>query len=166
MESQMTDRPTTILVAEDNDDHAELILNCLNGHHLARRIIRVSDGEETLDYLFKRDESTDLEKHPLPDLILLDLRMPKISGLEVLEEVKTSKGLRRIPVVILTTSSAEHDISQAYDLGANSYLIKPVEFQALSQMLDDLGKFWVTWNQSPHLSTSESGGVNEPENDT
>ena len=165
MESQMTDRPTTILVAEDNDDHAELILNCLNGHHLARRIIRVSDGEETLDYLFKRDESTDLEKHPLPDLILLDLRMPKITGFEVLKELKTAEVLRRIPVVILTTSNAEHDITQSYDLGANSYLIKPVEFQALSQMLDDLGKFWVSWNQSPHLSTSENGDMDDPKND-
>ena len=165
MESQTTGRPTTILLAEDNDDHAELILNCLNGHHLTRRIIRVSDGEETLDYLFKRDESTDLEKRPLPDLILLDLRMPKITGFEVLKELKTAEGLRRIPVVILTTSNAEHDITQSYDLGANSYLIKPVEFQALSQMLDDLGKFWVRWNQSPHLSTSENGDMDDPKND-
>ena len=157
----MTGRPTTILLAEDNDDHAELILNCLNGHHLTRKVIRVSDGEETLDYLFNRDDSTDLEKHPLPDLVLLDLRMPKIAGLEVLKKVKTSEGLRRIPVVILTTSDADHDITQAYDLGANSYLIKPVEFQSLSQMLDDLGKFWVDWNQSPHLSTAEGGGVEE-----
>ncbi len=73
--------------------------------------------------------------------------------------------MRRIPVVILTTSNAEHDITQAYALGANTYLIKPDEFQELSQMLDDLGKFWVTWNQSPHLSTSEGGGTDEPEND-
>ena len=166
MVSQTTGRPATILLAEDNDDHAELIMNCLNGHHLTRKVIRVSDGEETLDYLFHRGDRIDPEKHPVPDLILLDLRMPKISGLEVLEEVKTSEGLRRIPVVILTTSSAKHDITQAYDLGANSYLIKPVEFQALSQMLDDLGRFWVTWNQSPHFSTSAGSGMDESETDS
>ena len=166
MESQTTGRPTTILLVEDDDDHAELILNCLNGHNLTRRIIRVSNGEETLDYLFNRNAGPDPEKHPVPDLILLDLRMPKIAGFDVLKELKTSEGLRRIPVVILTTSNAEDDITQAYDLGANSYLIKPVEFQALSEMLDALGKYWVTWNQSPHFSTDEGSGMDESETDS
>jgi CheY-like chemotaxis protein len=137
----MTGRPTTILLAEDNDDHAELILKSLNSQRLTRGIIRVSNGEDALDNLLNRGEFTNPEKHPLPDLILLDLRMPKITGFDVIKEVKTSEGLRQIPVVILTTSNSEHDISRAYELGANSYLVKPVELQALSQMLDDLGKF-------------------------
>ena len=127
-----------ILLVEDDPDHAELIMRSFRDHRMTNRIYHVSDGEAALDYLFRRGAYADQRKSPRPHVILLDLRLPKVDGLEVLKEVKSAEGLRRIPVVIITTSQAERDIAQAYNGHANSYLVKPVDLDHFTQLVDDL----------------------------
>lgn len=139
--------PVIILLVEDNPDHAELVKRGLKEHRVANKIYHVSDGEEALDYLFRRGAYTDPEKSPRPHVVLLDLRLPKIDGLEVLKEIRTCKELDRIPVVILTTSGAEMDVARAYDAHVNSYLVKPVDFEKFSQLMNDLGFYWLAWNR-------------------
>ena len=141
--------PLLILIVEDNPDHTELIIRSLKEHRVANRIYQVSDGEAALDYLFHRGAYTDLKSSPTPHLILLDLRLPKIDGLEVLKIIKTSDEIKSIPVVILTTSQQESDVARAYKYHANSYLIKPVDFDKFARLLDDMGFYWLGWNHSP-----------------
>ena len=138
-----------ILLVEDDPNHAELIIRSLIDNLVANQIHHVSDGEAALDYLFRREEYADAEKSPRPHLVLLDLRLPRIDGLEVLREVKADQDLRRIPVVILTSSEADGDIARAYESHANSYLVKPVDFDKFAQMMRDLGFYWLIWNQHP-----------------
>lgn len=147
----MDGEPLNILLVEDNEAHVKLILRNLKDHKIANKISVVSDGEAALDYLFRRGDYADPPKNPRPHVILLDLRLPKIDGLEVLKEIKTNDALRRIPVVILTTSEAEKDIACAYDFNANAYLTKPVDFEKFTQLMNDLGFFWLCWNVPPHL---------------
>ncbi len=148
-EPEMNGEAVVILLVEDDPDHAELITRSLEDNLVAHRIHHVLDGEAALDYLFRRGVYADAEKSPRPHLILLDLRLPKIDGQEVLREIKADAELRRIPVVILTTSEAESDIARAYGNHANSYLVKPVEFAKFGQMMGDLGFYWLVWNQHP-----------------
>ncbi len=143
------ERPLTILFVEDNHDHAELVLDNLEEHQVVNVIHHVTDGGPALDYLFRRGAYADPEKSPRPDVILLDLRLPKVDGLEVLRQIKTTDVLQRIPVVILTTSSAESDLDRAYEYHANSYLIKPVEFDAFEKLMGELGFYWLCWNRDP-----------------
>lgn len=145
----MTGEPLTILLVEDNPDHAELVMRNMEDFQVANRIIHVEDGEEALDYLYKRGKYSDREKFPVPHLVLLDLRLPKIDGLEVLKEIKSDVGLRAVPVVILTTSDAERDMAKAYEYHANSYVTKPVNFLEFSRLLKDLGFYWLAWNRQP-----------------
>ncbi len=133
----------TILLVEDNPDHAELILRCLRGPYPANKIYCVSDGEAALDYMFRRGEYTDPEKSPRPHVVLLDLRLPKIDGLEVLKEIKTDQELRGIPIVILTTSETPKDIAEAFGNFANGYLVKPVGLDRVKQLINDLGFYWL-----------------------
>ncbi len=119
----------------------------LETHHIANLLIHLSDGQAALDYLYRRNQYTDGAQYPQPDVILLDLRLPKVDGLEVLRILKEDSNLRRIPVVILTTSNAERDIAQAYSRHANSYLVKPVDFEKFRQMMVDLGEYWMQWNK-------------------
>ena len=107
------------------------------------------DGEAALDYLLHRGQFTETANNPRPRVILLDLRLPKISGLQLLHEIKTHESLFSIPVVILTTSEAEQDLTLAYANHANSYLVKPVDFTKFSQLIDDLGLYWLDWNRQP-----------------
>ena len=144
----MDDLPNILLV-EDNPDHAELTLRCLEDHPIESRVLHVVDGEAALDFLLRRDSYSDPDTSPRPQMILLDLRLPKVDGLEVLESVKASNDLRRIPVVVLTTSQAEQDVTRAYELHANSYLVKPIDFGELSSLLDDLVSYWLSWNRRP-----------------
>jgi CheY-like chemotaxis protein len=130
-----------ILLVEDNLDHAELIINCLESNGLTRGIHHVIDGRIALDYLFKCVD--------LPDLVLLDLRLPKVDGLEVLKCIKSDNRLKRLPVVILTTSESEVDIIRAYDEFANSYLVKPIDYDKLEKLMGDLGVYWLRHNVSP-----------------
>jgi CheY-like chemotaxis protein len=145
----MDGEPLLILLVEDNEDHADLIKISLQNHRVANEIIHLTNGEETLDYLFRRGSYTDPEKHPIPHLILLDLRLPKIDGLEVLGEIKKTKKLLQIPVVILTSSEAEKDVAKAYEHHANSYLVKPLDFNKFTALMDDLGFYWLAWNCKP-----------------
>jgi len=145
----MNGQPLTILHVEDNTDHAQLIARSLQKNRVANVIRHVLDGEEALDYLFLRGEYATLEVAPRPQIILLDLRLPKVDGLEVLRTIKTTDALLPIPVVILTSSEAEKDVARAYEYHANSYLVKPVGFDKFSEMMEQLGFYWLAWNRYP-----------------
>lgn len=144
----MTDALLVMLI-EDNDDHAELIQRTLAQHSVANRVIHVSDGEAALDYLFRRGPWADPSHSPRPSVVLLDLRLPRVDGLEVLKSIKQSADLRRIPVVVLTTSETERDVTRAYDHHANSYLVKPIGFEAFASLMNDVGTYWLSCNTRP-----------------
>ena len=131
-----------ILVADDDEEDRMLIQDAMEESKLLNPLHFVADGQEAMDYLNHRGKFADLEKNPMPGLILLDLNMPKKDGREVLKEIKSNPSLRSIPVVILTTSKAEEDILRTYDLGVNSYITKPVTFDALVDIIKNLGKYW------------------------
>ncbi len=141
--------PITILLVEDNPSHAELAIRSLEENRVANKIYHVTDGEEALDYLFRRGDYDDPVKSPRPHVVLLDLRLPRIDGLEVLKEIRNSDELKKLPVVMLTTSGTERDIASAYEQYVNSYLVKPVNFENFTQMMKDLGFYWLGWNQHP-----------------
>jgi len=138
-----------ILLVEDNEAHAELVIRGMRDQQVANRIHHVIDGEQALDYLFHRGAYSDVQKYPRPNLILLDLRLPKIDGLEVLKTTKETHDLLRIPVVVLTSSEAESDIARSYDYHANSYVVKPLEFRKFTQLMKDMGFYWLGWNTMP-----------------
>lgn len=142
----MTGDAVTILLVEDNPDHAALVIRGMKSCNLANRIDHVEDGEAALDYIFKRGKFNNAET---PQLILLDLRLPKIDGLEVLKTLKSDDSTKRIPVVILTTSEAERDMAQAYDYHANSYMVKPVTFDNFMELTKTLGFYWMIYNKQP-----------------
>ena len=146
----MTGEPIVILLAEDDPAHAEIVRRNLGNSRIANRLVHVCDGQEALDYLYRRGRYTDPEDSPRPGLILLDLRMPKVDGLEVLRTVKGDSELMRIPVVVLTTSAAETDMARAYDNHANSYLVKPVDFEKFVTLMETLGYYWLIWNRNPY----------------
>lgn len=140
-----------ILLVEDNLDHTELVMRSFENHRVANKIHHVCDGQAALAYLFRRGDYTDPRRSPRPHVILLDLRLPKVDGVEVLKQIKDSKDLRRIPVVILSSSETEKDMAGAYENHANSYIVKPVDFEKFAQLMDDLGFYWLAWNRSPEL---------------
>ena len=141
--------PLTVLLVEDEPAHARLVMRGLEDHRVANAVYHVSDGQAALDFLFRRGEYADPQKSPRPHVILLDLRLPKVDGLEVLRQIKSSKQVRKIPTVILTTSDAETDVAKAYECRANSYLVKPVDFAKFAQLISDLGFYWLGWNHCP-----------------
>jgi CheY-like chemotaxis protein len=138
-----------ILLIEDNLAHAELVFRSFEDHEIINQIYHVADGEAALDYLFRRGAFVQPERSPRPHIILLDLRLPKVDGLEVLKKIKSSPEISKIPVVILTTSSAERDVTRAYKEHANSYLVKPVDFEKFAKLMDDLTLYWLGWNYYP-----------------
>lgn len=131
-----------ILVADDDPDDRLLTRRALKKSRVANRVEAVEDGEELMDYLNRRGKYSDPQSSPRPGLILLDLNMPRKDGREALQEIKSDAILRRIPVVILTTSEAEQDILRSYDLGVNAFVTKPVTFEALAMAIQKLGEFW------------------------
>lgn len=133
----------TILMADDDDDDCVLVREALAESRLANQLRVVKDGEELMDYLYHRGKYLEKMTSPLPGLILLDLNMPKKDGREALREIKADPNLRKIPVIILTTSKAEEDVYRTYDLGANSFIIKPVTFSALVEVMKSIGKYWL-----------------------
>jgi CheY-like chemotaxis protein len=137
-----------ILLVEDNDDDAELALRALRQHNLANAIEHVRDGDEALRLLFEDDGSRD-GLAAQPRLILLDLKMPKVDGIEVLRTLKTDSRTRHIPVVVLTSSQEEQDVVRSYELGVNSYIIKPVDFQQFTEAARTLGMYWMLLNHAP-----------------
>lgn len=141
--------PYEILLVEDNQDHAELVIRSLEDHPMANKIHHLSDGEAALDYLFRRGDFDSAEKSPRPHIVLLDLGLPKIRGLEVLKRIRESPELDRMPVVVLTTSNAESDVGDAYKHHANSYLVKPHDFATFSELMETLGFYWLRWNHFP-----------------
>jgi len=142
-----TGDPLKILLVEDNPDHAELVIKGLRTNNVANRLVHIEDGESALDYVFQRGNFSDPVTSPRPDLILLDLRLPRVDGLEVLRVLKTNEDTKRIPVVVLTTSDAEMDVAKAYDYHANSYMVKPVSFEHFMELMKTLGCYWVVFNK-------------------
>lgn len=138
-----------ILLVEDDPTHAEIVRRSFEGFRVANRLIQVGDGQAALDYLQQQGSREDADQ-PLPNLILLDLHIPKIDGLEVLRILKSSPELREIPVVVLATSANTEDIAKAYDLGANSYLVKPADFVDFCERMSTLRDYWLAWNHYPH----------------
>jgi CheY-like chemotaxis protein len=138
-----------ILLVEDDPAHAEITRRNLEMCRVANHLRHVEDGQEALDYLFRQGRYSDPETSPRPHLILLDLRLPKVEGLEVLRRIKANPDTQNIPVVVLTTSSAESDILGAYAHNASSYLVKPVDFEKFAKLLDTFGYYWLAWNQYP-----------------
>ena len=141
------DKPFNILLVEDDPGHAELVIRNLKRHIISNRIYHVADGEAALNFLFNKGDFEDKETYPKPDVILLDLRLPKIDGLEVLKQVKTDNLLSRIPLIVLTTSRAKSDVETAYKYNANSYLVKPIDYNDFNKLLSDFGYYWFKWNQ-------------------
>jgi CheY-like chemotaxis protein len=132
----------TILLADDDPDDRQLTRDAFVENRLANELDCVEDGEELMDYLRRRGRYSKLNSDPLPGLILLDLNMPRKDGREALKEIKADPALRRIPIVVLTTSKAEEDILRSYDLGVNSYVTKPVTFKSLVELIKVLGQYW------------------------
>ncbi|MDN5374475.1 MAG: hypothetical protein PWP32_1240 [Methanothermobacter sp.] len=143
----MTD--ADILLVEDNPTDAELTIRALKKNNLANKLHWVKDGEEALDYIFASGSYSDRDPENLPKLILLDLRMPKVDGLEVLQEIKRNDSTSKIPVVVLTSSKEDRDIVESYKLGVNSYVSKPVEFDEFISAVSTLGFYWMIINQPP-----------------
>jgi two-component system response regulator len=138
-----------ILLVEDNPDDAEIALRALTRHNITNRIFHVRDGKEALDFLYAQGPFADREGATRPKLILLDLKLPKIGGLEVLAKVKGDPALKSVPVVILTSSSEERDLIESYQLGVNSYLVKPVDFDKFGESMREVGMYWLLLNQLP-----------------
>ncbi|HEY9173825.1 MAG TPA: response regulator [Verrucomicrobiae bacterium] len=147
----MNDSPKmiTILLADDDPDDRQLTREAFLENRLANRFDTVEDGEELMDYLHRRGNFAHLQGTPLPGLILLDLNMPRKDGREALKEIKADPELRRIPIVVLTTSKADEDIVRSYDLGVNSYVTKPVTFKSLVELVKVLGVYWFEVVQLP-----------------
>lgn len=142
-------RDVRVLLVEDDPDHEELVRRAF-GDRGARVTLHVArHGEEALDYLFRRGQHRDAQRSPRPRLILLDLRLPRKDGLEVLAEIKSSPELRAIPTVVLTTSESEHDVARASTLHANSYLVKPVEYARFAALIGEVESYWLALNRQP-----------------
>jgi CheY-like chemotaxis protein len=149
-------RLSSILLVEDNDDDQILMRRAFTQANLANPIHGVSDGDEAIAYLKGDGKYADRETYPLPILILLDLKLPKRSGDEVLRWLRAQPGLKRMPVAILTSSKETVDINRAYDLGANAYLVKPVGFESLVDLVKSLNLFWLILNEVPDTLDVES----------
>jgi two-component system response regulator len=146
----MTDADAVdILLVEDNPQDAELTTRALKKNNLANRLITVEDGAQALDFIFCRGKYATRDNGHSPKVILLDLKLPKVSGLDVLRALKQDEKTRAIPVVIVTSSREDPDIKTAYALGANSYVVKPVEFDAFAESVSSLGLYWLLVNQPP-----------------
>lgn len=145
----MTTRQIEILLVEDNPDDVELTLHALRKEKLANSIHVARDGEEALEFLFSNGKHSDRTSQPPPKLILLDLKLPKVDGMEVLKRLKDDARTKTIPVVILTTSKEERDLVSSYNLGVNSYIQKPVDFDQFREIVKTVGLYWLVINQPP-----------------
>lgn len=143
----MIENFTDILLVEDNRNDAELIMMALRGNNIANSIILVDDGEKALDYLFGTGPYKERKTYLRPKMILLDLKLPKVDGFEVLRRIRTDERTRTIPVIVLTSSKEEQDMIESYNLGVNSYVVKPVNFENFTKIVRDLGFYWLVINQ-------------------
>jgi two-component system, response regulator len=137
-----------ILLVEDNERDAELTMRALKKGGIANKLLWVKDGEQALDYLFRRGAYAGRDE-VIPRLVLLDLKMPRVNGIEVLKEVKANEQTKRIPIVMMTSSQEERDVAQTYDLGVNSYVVKPVDFSAVADIVRQAGYYWLAINRTP-----------------
>ncbi len=140
-----------ILLVEDNPDDTELTLRALRKNNLANRVVQVKDGAAALDFVFARGEFGGRDIANAPKVVILDLKLPKVDGLEVLKEMKSDPRTRAIPVVILTSSTQEKDLLESYQLGANSYIVKPVDFDKFVAAVAEIGLYWLLINKPPVL---------------
>ena len=138
-----------ILLAEDNASDAEMTIAALKKNGLANKLLHVKDGAAALDFLFAEGEYSGRNVEKKPKVILLDLKMPKVNGIEVLQKIRTDERTKNIPVVMLTSSKEDPDIKNCYDLGVNSYVVKPVEFEDFQKAVTELGLYWMIVNQQP-----------------
>jgi two-component system response regulator len=138
-----------ILLVEDNPSDVELTRRALAKSHVLNKIVVVEDGQEALDYLFGSGRYTDREINQIPTLVLLDLKLPKVDGLDVLKQIRSNPLTRRLPVVVLTSSKEERDVAASYDLGVNSYIQKPVDFNQFVEAAQHLGLYWLVLNEAP-----------------
>lgn len=155
----MTDRQIEILLVEDNSDDVELTLHALRRENLANHIHVARDGEEALDFLFCNGSYASRSFERPPRLVLLDLKLPKVDGMEVLRQLKADPRTRSIPVVILTSSKEERDLVQGYGLGANSYIQKPVDFDQFRNTVKTVGLYWLLINQAPVAVEAAKGAA-------
>jgi two-component system, response regulator len=139
----LTNNAVEILLVEDNLDDAGLTIRALKKHNLANNLLHLNDGEEAINYLFSEKITS------IPKVILLDLKMPKVDGIEVLRKLKSDERKRIIPVVVLTSSKEEKDIVESYKLGVNAYIVKPVDFDKFAKAISEIGFFWLLLNQPP-----------------
>ncbi|MFC1826229.1 response regulator [Thermodesulfobacteriota bacterium] len=138
-----------ILMVEDNPNDTELALRALKNQNLTNKIHVVKDGEEALDFIFAKGAYAERNKADIPKLILLDLKLPKVDGLEVLRQIKADEFTKRVPVVVLTSSREESDLIESYKLGANSYIVKPIDFDKFIDCVGKLGLYWLLLNELP-----------------
>ena len=141
--------PLEILLVEDNPNDAELTIHALKKRHLSNNLIHVQDGQAALDFLFGTGTYAGRDVNHLPKVVLLDLKLPKVDGIEVLRQLRANERTKLLPVVVLTSSREERDVIETYELGANSYIVKPVEFENFSEAVSNLGMYWLLLNESP-----------------
>ncbi|UCD62526.1 MAG: response regulator [Candidatus Zixiibacteriota bacterium] len=141
--------PVVIMLVEDNDDHAELISDALNNTIVANRVVRFVNAESALEYLHGEKAQAAEQDHPLPGMILLDIKLPGMDGFQMLRKVRTHDRTKRIPVVMLTTSKRDEEIAKGYEYGANSYIVKPVKFEEFRAKIIDLKMYWVLTSELP-----------------
>ena len=147
----MKQHQVEILLIEDNPDEAELAIRSLKKNNLANNLVHIDDGAEALDYIFCRGNYSEKDISIVPKVILLDLKLPKVGGLEILRQVKNDSRTKIIPIVILTSSKEDSDLIEGYNLGVNSYIVKPVNFESFAKAIAELGFYWIILNQQPPL---------------
>ncbi|MES2621083.1 MAG: response regulator [Bacteroidota bacterium] len=140
-----------ILLVDDNSSDADMVIRVLRKNNLAGKLLHLKDGVEALDFIFNEGEYAGREVQRPSKVVLLDLKMPRVGGIEVLKRIKADERTRKIPVVVLTSSREHSDVQTCYDLGANGYIVKPVEFEEFQKTISDLGHFWINTNQGPHI---------------
>ena len=147
----------TILLVEDNPDDEALTIRALKQHNVVNDVVVARNGADAVDFLFAQGKFEDRNPSDFPTLVLLDLKLPKIDGIEVLRRIKADERTKRLPVVILTSSQEDKDLVATYDLGANSYIRKPVDFEQFSEAVRDIGLYWLVLNQPPPLGGKKDG---------
>lgn len=150
----MLTRIPKILIVEDNPDHLEMIRMALSGESMANRIYSVANGEEAMDYLFRRGVYADKAKSPRPSLILLDIKLPRMDGFEVLRQIKSDEVLKSIPVILLTTSTEKSEVIRGYEYGANSYVTKPLRFDEFMDRIKGVYIYWFLTNMLPLIENN------------